>query len=47
MAAPRTTGADLLAHDRVWAAAGTPHAVFSVAPRTLAEATGARILHVK
>lgn len=38
---------DLLAHDVVWAAAGTPHAVFPVAPKALAEATGARILRVK
>ncbi len=32
---------DLLAHDVVWAAAGTPACVFSVAPRRLAEAVGA------
>jgi prolyl-tRNA editing enzyme YbaK/EbsC (Cys-tRNA(Pro) deacylase) len=28
---------DLLAYDEVWAAAGTPNSVFSVAPRTLVE----------
>ena len=38
---------DLLAHDIVWAAAGTPNAVFPVAPRDLARATNARILRVK
>jgi prolyl-tRNA editing enzyme YbaK/EbsC (Cys-tRNA(Pro) deacylase) len=37
---------DLLAFDTVWAAAGTPFAVFSVAPRALAEAVGATISRV-
>ena len=32
---------DLLGYDEVWAAAGTPHAVFPVAPQALLEATGA------
>jgi prolyl-tRNA editing enzyme YbaK/EbsC (Cys-tRNA(Pro) deacylase) len=32
---------DLLAFDVVWAAAGTPHAVFPVAPDALVRATGA------
>lgn len=32
---------DLLAYDTVWAAAGTPEAVFSVAPRRLTAAAGA------
>ena len=31
----------LLAFDRIWAAAGAPHAVFSVAPGLLAERIGA------
>lgn len=31
----------LLAHDRVWAAAGTPRAVFPIAPGALLDATGA------
>jgi len=35
---------DLLAHTRVWAAAGTPHAVFAVAPQALAAAVGARVI---
>lgn len=34
---------ELLAHPVVWAAAGAPDAVFSVAPGALAKATGARI----
>jgi prolyl-tRNA editing enzyme YbaK/EbsC (Cys-tRNA(Pro) deacylase) len=33
---------DLLAHERVWAAAGTPDAVWPVDPRRLLEVTGAR-----
>ena len=36
--------ADLLGHARVWAAAGTPHAVFEVDPRALATALGARVI---
>ncbi len=38
---------DLLAYDRVWAAAGTPRAVFAVDPRRLTEAVGGRVLRVK
>jgi len=37
---------DLLQYDVVWAAAGTPHAVFSVSPAALAEKTGGRIIDV-
>lgn len=37
---------DLLRLDVVWAAAGTPHAVFSLTPRQLVEATGGRVLPV-
>ena len=33
----------LLAYPAVWAAAGTPHHVFSVAPAALAAATGATV----
>ena len=36
----------LLAFDVVWAAAGTPSAVFPVAPRALATATGAKTIRV-
>lgn len=35
---------DLLTFDEVWAAAGTPSAVFPVNPRQLQKATGARLL---
>ncbi|MEW5421007.1 YbaK/EbsC family protein [Amorphus sp. 3PC139-8] len=37
---------DLLAHEVVWAAAGTPNAVFSVDPAALEKATGATVLSV-
>lgn len=37
---------DLLRHPRVWAAAGTPHAVFSVEPAALAAAIGAKVVRV-
>jgi prolyl-tRNA editing enzyme YbaK/EbsC (Cys-tRNA(Pro) deacylase) len=37
---------DLLAFDVVWAAAGTPRAVFAVSPGSLADAIGARIVTV-
>lgn len=36
----------LLAHDTVWAAAGTPDAVFSIAPASLAEAIAAKKVRV-
>ena len=36
----------LLAHAKVWAAAGTPNALFSVSPEALAEATGAEVIAV-
>ena len=34
---------DLLRFDTVWAAAGNPHAVFPIAPQSLATATGAQV----
>ena len=34
---------DLLAHDEVWAAAGTPRTVFPIAPGELLELTGGRV----
>lgn len=37
---------DLMRFDRVWAAAGTPRAVFSVTPRALAEAVDAKLMKV-
>lgn len=39
--------ADLLEFQTVWAAAGAPYAVFSVSPRALAAATGARIIALR
>jgi prolyl-tRNA editing enzyme YbaK/EbsC (Cys-tRNA(Pro) deacylase) len=36
----------LLDHELIWAAAGTPDAVFSIAPHRLAAATGAKIICV-
>jgi len=38
---------DLLQFGTVWAAAGTPSAVFAVDPKALAQATGARVISVK
>ena len=38
---------DLLQHDVVWAAAGTPHAVFPIAPDALVSATGGRVVDLK
>jgi prolyl-tRNA editing enzyme YbaK/EbsC (Cys-tRNA(Pro) deacylase) len=43
---PVFVDADLLAFDRVWAAAGTPFAVFSVEPKALAHAVGGRAITV-
>jgi prolyl-tRNA editing enzyme YbaK/EbsC (Cys-tRNA(Pro) deacylase) len=37
---------DLLAHDVVWAAAGTPHDVFPIAPADLVGRTGGRVVRV-
>jgi prolyl-tRNA editing enzyme YbaK/EbsC (Cys-tRNA(Pro) deacylase) len=39
--------ADLLQYGTVWAAAGTPNAVFEVDPKALQEATGAVVIGVK
>ena len=38
---------DLLQYDVIWAAAGTPKAVFAVAPAQLREAAGAMVIEVK
>lgn len=38
---------DLLRLDTIWAAAGTPHAVFSIHPDDLVRATGGRVLAVR
>jgi prolyl-tRNA editing enzyme YbaK/EbsC (Cys-tRNA(Pro) deacylase) len=37
---------DLLSHDVVWAAAGTPFAVFAVEPKALAAAVGGKVIRV-
>lgn len=37
----------LLAHDAVWAAAGTPHAVFRLAPASLIEHARGRVVDVR
>jgi prolyl-tRNA editing enzyme YbaK/EbsC (Cys-tRNA(Pro) deacylase) len=37
---------DLLAYDTVWAAAGTPFAVFAVEPKALAAAVGGKVIRV-
>lgn len=38
---------DLLTYDTIWAAAGTPNAVFQLAPSDLAALTGGRVAAVK
>ena len=38
---------DLLQYDVVWAAAGTPHAVFPIAPDALVSATNGRVIDLK
>ncbi len=45
-ALPTVMDEDLFAHDVIWAAAGTPFAVFETTPRALADAVGARIARV-
>ena len=40
---PTYCDADLLRYDVVWAAAGTPHAVFPIAPDALVHATAATV----
>ncbi|MBW1713793.1 MAG: YbaK/EbsC family protein [Deltaproteobacteria bacterium] len=37
---------DLLQYDRIWAAAGTPHAVFQLTPAVLVEVTGGQVAAV-
>jgi prolyl-tRNA editing enzyme YbaK/EbsC (Cys-tRNA(Pro) deacylase) len=38
---------DLLKYDEVWAAAGTPHAVFRLNPADLERMTGGRLMSIK
>lgn len=44
---PTCMDEDLLQHPVVWAAAGTPTAVFSIDPARLRDVTGARIIAVR
>ena len=37
---------DLLGHQEIWAAAGTPHAVFPLTPSNLVEFTGGRVVSI-
>lgn len=37
---------DLLEYDQIWAAAGTPHAVFRLSPEELVSMTGGRVARV-
>ena len=37
---------DLLSHDRLWAAAGLPDAVFAITPDALVQASGGRIVEL-
>src|SRR5262245_4615861 len=39
--------ADLLAHDEIWAAAGTPNSVFRLNPRALVAMTGGRVIAIR
>lgn len=38
---------DLLRHDLVWAAAGTPNAVFPIEPEALVRVSGGRVVDIK
>jgi prolyl-tRNA editing enzyme YbaK/EbsC (Cys-tRNA(Pro) deacylase) len=38
---------DLMGYDQIWAAAGTPHAVFCVSPADLVAITGGQVVPVK
>ncbi len=37
---------DLMRHDRIWASAGTPFAVFRLTPEALARLTGGRVVEI-
>jgi prolyl-tRNA editing enzyme YbaK/EbsC (Cys-tRNA(Pro) deacylase) len=39
--------ADLLQHAEIWAAAGTPNAVFRLTPQALVAMTGAQVIAIK
>ena len=38
---------DLMQYNEIWAAAGTPHAVFKLAPRILVEITKGEVIKIK
>jgi prolyl-tRNA editing enzyme YbaK/EbsC (Cys-tRNA(Pro) deacylase) len=38
---------DLMQYDEIWAAAGTPHAVFRLSPADLVKMTGGRVIDLK
>ena len=38
---------DLLQHEEIWAAAGSPHAVFNLSPSDLVKMTGGRVASIK
>lgn len=38
---------DLMQYEEIWAAAGTPHAVFKLTPRILAEITKGEVIKIK
>lgn len=44
---PTLVDPDLLDHDEVWAAAGTPDSVFALSPEALVRATGGRVCDVR
>jgi prolyl-tRNA editing enzyme YbaK/EbsC (Cys-tRNA(Pro) deacylase) len=48
-AQPLTTyiDGDLLQHETIWAAAGTPHALFALDPKDLADMTGGTVADIK
>lgn len=46
-AVPIFVDADLLAHDEVWAAAGTPHDVFGVVPADLVRVSDGQVADLK
>lgn len=44
---PTFIDADLLEYEQIWAAAGTPHAVFPLPPSALVDLTGGTVLELK
>jgi prolyl-tRNA editing enzyme YbaK/EbsC (Cys-tRNA(Pro) deacylase) len=39
--------ADLMRFDEIWAAAGTPYSVFPIAPQTLCDVTGGKVIDLR